>query len=78
MAFHGYKKWFCTVKSLKSVTWKAHLKMMQSFFLHNSFSIIPFMGLNDEKTWNRPQKDCNAIYLWLFMATGSDSVEKNH
>jgi len=46
MAFHGYNKWFCTVKSLKSVTWKTHLKMMQSFFLHNSFSIIQVMGLN--------------------------------
>ncbi len=43
MAFHGYKKWFCTVKSLKSVTWKAH----------NSFSIIQVMGLNDEKSWNK-------------------------
>jgi len=43
-------------KSLKSVTWKTHLKMMQSFFLHNSFSIIHVMGLHDDKSWNRPQK----------------------
>ena len=28
----------------------AYLKMMQSFFLHNSFSIIQVMGLNEEKT----------------------------
>ena len=26
------------------------------------------MGLNDDKSWNRPQKDCNAItygFSWL-------------
>ena len=23
------------------------------------------MGLNDDKSLNRPQKDCNAINLWL-------------
>jgi len=39
------------------------------------FFIIQFIGLNDEKSWNRPQKDCNAINLWLFMATRSDSVQ---
>jgi len=39
-----------TVKSLNSVSWKAHLKMMQSFFVHNCFSIIQVMGLNEEKT----------------------------
>jgi len=78
MAFNGHKKWFCRVKSLKSVSWKAHLKMIQSFFLHNSVPIIPDMGLNDDKSWNRPQKDCNAINLWLFMATWSDSVQSNH
>jgi len=51
------------------------LKMMKSFFLHNYFSIIQVMGLNEEITWNRPPNNCNAINLWLFMATGSDSVE---
>jgi len=35
---------------LRSVTWKAHLKMMQSFFLHNYFSIIQVMELNKEKS----------------------------
>jgi len=39
-----------TVKSIKSVTWKAHLKMMQSLFLHNSFSINQVMGLTDVKS----------------------------
>jgi len=29
---------------------KTHLKMMQSFFLHNSFSINQVMGLNDDKS----------------------------
>jgi len=33
-----------------TVTWKTHLKMMQSFFLHNYFSISQVMGLNEEKT----------------------------
>ena len=75
LAFHGYKKCLCTVKSLKSVTWKAHLKMIQSFFLHNSFSIIQVMGLKDDKFWNIPQNDCNAINTRLFMATRSDSVQ---
>ena len=50
-------------------------EMMQSFFLQNSFSIIQVIGLNEEKTWNRPQKDSNAINVWLFMATRSDSVQ---
>ena len=48
--------------------------MMQSFFLHNSFSIIQVMG--DDKSWNRPQKDCNAINSWLFMAIRSDLYSK--
>jgi len=43
-------------------------------FLHNSFSVIQVMGLNDEKSWNRLQKDCNAINLF-FIATSSDSVQ---
>ena len=63
------------VKSLNSVTWKAHFNMIQSLFLHNSFSIIQVMGLNDEKSLSRHQKDCNVIDLWLFMATRSDSVQ---
>jgi len=54
---------------------KTHLKMMQSFFLHNSFSIIQAIRPKEEKTWNRPQKDCNAINLWLFMATRSDYIQ---
>jgi len=41
--------------------------MMQSFFLFDSLSIIQVIRLNEEKTWNRPQKDCNAINLLLFM-----------
>jgi len=48
--------------------------MMQTFFLHNSFSIIQVMGLKDEKSQNKHQKDCKAINSWLFMATRSDSV----
>jgi len=79
MAFHGYNKWFCTVKSLKSVTWKAHLKMMQSFFLHNSFSIIQVMGRNKEKTWNRPQKTVMPLtygFSWLQEAIMYSKITK--
>ena len=36
---------------------------------------LKVMGLNDDKSRSRPQKDCNAINLWLFMATSSDSVQ---
>jgi len=32
------------------------MKMMKSFFLHNYFSIIQVITLNEEKTRNRPQK----------------------
>ena len=39
------------------------LKMMQSFYLNNYFSIFQVMGLNEEKSWNRPQNDSNAINL---------------
>ena len=41
---------------------------MQSFFLHNSFSIIQVMGLNDDKYWNRPKKTVIPLtygFSWL-------------
>ena len=48
-------------------------------FLHNSYSITQFMGLNDDKYWNRPQKDCNAIDLWAFHITDfSDVTVQKH
>jgi len=33
------------------------------------------MGLNDDESWHRLQKNCNAIDLGLFMATRSGSVQ---
>jgi len=42
---------------------KSIIAMIQSFFLHNCFSIIQVMGINDDKSRNKSQKDCNAMNL---------------
>jgi len=42
--------------------------MIQSFFLHNSISIIQVLGLNDEQSWNRPKKTVMPLiygFSWL-------------
>jgi len=62
-------------KITKVSNMECSFEKMQSFFLHNSFSISQVIRLNHEKFRNRPQKDCNVINLWLFVATRSDSVQ---
>jgi len=54
--------------------------MMQSFFLHNSFSIIQVMGLNDDKSNNGNsgqhyhQNDIGAINDYISISDQQDSI----